>query len=354
MGGTVLGMPWLGVLLALLGGVLGGVVGVVTALLLPASEDPTVAALRHLGRTGELPENLASSEAVDVVRSLRSQLDEASTTEAGLRDKVATTGKQLRRANAALLEAKSATEHALQARDAFLQRMSHELRTPLNAVIGYSDMLVDELDEDLRPDAEAIRQSGRYLLGLVTSVLDLTQLQSGQYEVVPEDVGFNELVTIVVDAARAEAAANQTELVVDVPEAATASVDRRMVQSILFNLVKNACKYTSQGTVTVRVRVDQRGTELFVGDTGIGMTERQIEAAFRPFEQADASSTRRYDGSGLGLAVCRGFAEAMGGTIAVDSAMGEGARVTVQLPAVIEARAIDTDEHADEHTMLLR
>ena len=352
--GWVVGFPGLGVALALVGGAVAGCAGVVLAMVLPPADSDLPALVREVGRTGVVPDDAPASEEIAVLRSLQQQVSGAAAAEARLHDKVATLEQQLRRSTAKATSASVAVSEAMKARDAFLARMSHELRTPLNAVLGYSEMLVEELDDDLRPDAEAIRQAGRHLLGLVTSVLDLTQLQSGQYEVVPEDVALASIVELVVDGASAEAKANKNTLQVEVAPDARAVVDRRMVQSILFNLVHNACKYTASGTVTVRVTADPDLCELFVGDTGIGMTERQIEAAFRPFEQADDSTTRQYDGSGLGLAVCRGFAEAMGGRVAIDSAMGKGARVTVTLPAVVMARHADSDENSDEHTMLVR
>jgi len=354
VGAAVFGMPWLAALLALAAAVVGGGVGVALALLLPAGDDGLAAVLIEVGRTGTVPDDAPDTAAVGVLRSLTSSRDHAAKVEGELRGQLAAVGKRARHAE---VQRQMAEERVVEARDAFLTRMSHELRTPLNAVLGYSEMLVEDLDDDeLRNDAVAIRQAGRHLLGLVTSVLDLTQLQSGQYEVVPEPVVFAEVVELVVDGASAEAKANKNRLEIDVQEGATAVVDRRMVQSILFNLVHNGCKYTASGTVTVRVRVQGGQCELFVGDTGIGMTERQVAQAYEPFAQIDDSTTRRYDGSGLGLAVCRGFAEAMGGSLAIDTALGNGARVTVTLPAEVAAYTPDDDddEISEEHTMLMR
>jgi signal transduction histidine kinase len=190
---------------------------------------------------------------------------------------------------------------------------------------------------------------------MVTSVLDLTQLQSGDFEVLPERVELASVVQRVNDANRLEAESNGNEIVVDVPEGLVGVLDRRMVHSILFNLVANACKYTRKGRVRIVARSLSGGNlRIQVEDSGIGMTERQISEAFQPFRQADGSFTRRYDGSGLGLAVVRGFAEAMGGVVRITSELGKGATVVVELPREVQERQSQGVFDEDEPTMLLR
>lgn len=238
-------------------------------------------------------------------------------------------------------------------RDAFLARMSHELRTPLNAILGYVELLDEELeDEMLREDLRKVRSSALQLHASVTTVLDLTQLEANSYEVLPEAVDLPELMRHVSSSVAAAAAANQNQLNTHIPAGLSVNLDRRMLQSILYNLTSNACKYTNQGSVEVQVEEETSRIRVVVSDTGIGMTERQIREAFRPFHQADDSSTRRYDGAGLGLAVVRGFAEAMGGKVEIRSALGRGSRVEVSLPRQCDRRVIGLGE--DDPTMLVR
>ncbi len=227
-----------------------------------------------------------------------------------------------------------------QARDAFLSRMSHELRTPLNAILGYAEMLEEDLDdEELCRDLKRIRSSAANLLGTITAVLDLTQLESGQYEVVPQPLDVAAMAREVGDAVQSDALANRNTLQVRAVPGTEATLDRRMLHSILFNLLSNACKYTHDGTVKLLVGEVEDRLRIVVADTGIGMTQRQIEAAMTPFNQGDASTTRRYDGSGLGLSVVHGFVEAMGGTLTIKSQPGEGAAVEVELPQACKARS---------------
>jgi len=219
---------------------------------------------------------------------------------------------------------------SLEVRDAFLARMSHELRTPLNAILGYAELLAEDARDDTAGDIGRIRSAALHLQALVTTVLDLTQLQSGSYAMQPEQLDVASSVHQVVDAVRSEAEARGTTVDVQVEPALTATLDRRMVQSILFNLVSNACRTTSKGVVSVRAAREHPWLTLTVADTGIGLTARQIEAAFALFEPG-APRDARYDGTGLGLAVVREFAEAMGGSASVDGGPG-GARIRVALP----------------------
>jgi signal transduction histidine kinase len=262
-----------------------------------------------------------------------------------------------KRLEAAQSEHRRREQSILEAQEAFLARMSHELRTPLNAVTGYCELLLEDADA---PDLERIRIAAANLGALVTSVLDLSELQSGDYAIRPEVMKVDELVARAVDASRFVAQQQQDTIEVDVEPGLVVILDKRMLASILFHLVSNACKFTMKGTVRVRARsaqpnlggVPTDGIELVISDTGIGMTPRQVEAAFRPFAQGDESFTRRYDGSGVGLAVVNGFATAMGGEVRIDSQPGAGATVTVRLPKEVRPRMDGFGD--DEDTQLLR
>jgi signal transduction histidine kinase len=236
----------------------------------------------------------------------------------------------------------------------FLARMSHELRTPLNVIQGYADMLSEEKPED-DPDQPAlagIQRATRRLLALVESVLDLNQLRTGRFEVEPRTFALVGVVHDVVRSVADRAARNRNELVIEVPNDLRLHADLRMVRQILFNLADNAARFTHGGTVTIRAtEPDDAHVAIEVVDDGIGMTPAQIAAAAQPFWQADTSTTRTYDGAGLGLAVCRGLAEAMGGSLHITSRPREGASVRVVLPRFVQGT---TRWEEDEPTVLLR
>ena len=272
--------------------------------------------------------------------------------EAELRDLQSRNADMVRQLYSEVERQQAEVKVATGVRDAFLARMSHELRTPLNAILGYVELITEELeDETLLEDLGRVRSSAMSLLAIVTTILDLTQLETNSFDVVPEAVDLSELMAKVEESVRDEARSNGNTLTFRIPEIFL-YLDRRMVQSILYNLTFNACKYTSNGEVVVEVEDRRERVLIRVIDNGIGMTERQIEEAFRPFGQADESSTRRYDGAGLGLAVVRGFAEAMGGNVHIESTLGKGATVEVDLPIQCDPRTAGFNE--DGPTLLVR
>ena len=332
MTGLLLGLSIVAVGAMAAGGALtGGLLGTLCAVLIPLPSPQAYRALEH-------------------------RIHALTGAEGELRGELSATREQARIAEALARSAEDAASHASQVRSAFLTRMSHELRTPLNAVIGYSEMVEEELESsELRQDVVRIRRAGLHLKGLVTTVLDLTQLESGRYEVHPERVDLAKMIAEIVEGASNELESQKNELEVDVPSDAIATVDPRMMNSILFNLVHNAIKYTNGGTVRIQVKITEE-VFLRVQDTGIGMTPRQLREAFQPFVQGDGSTTRRYDGSGLGLAICKGFAEAMSGRIEVESQPGKGATVDVYLPREVHAASPfqEYSEDFEQPTVLLR
>jgi len=225
----------------------------------------------------------------------------------------------------------------------FLATMSHELRTPLNAIIGYSEMLEeDAADLDggrLVPDLRKINAAGKHLLELINAVLDLSKIEAGNMELYLEDFSVAALVQDVGAVIRplAEKNGNRLDLVCP-PSVGLMHADLTKVRQTLFNLLSNACKFTERGTVALAVRrePDGAGDRIVFGisDTGIGMTAEQMERLFQDFSQADSTTTRRYGGTGLGLALSRRLARMMGGEIVVASESGRGSTFTVTLPAV--------------------
>jgi CheY-like chemotaxis protein len=212
--------------------------------------------------------------------------------------------------------------------------MSHELRTPLNAVIGYSDMLLDDLqDDEQRSDVTRIRTAGRHLLSLINDVLDMSKIEAGRMEVHLEPVSLPDLLREVTAAVLPTAQTNGSVVTVErPPQLAGVYTDARKLQQILLNLASNAVKFTQNGQVVIRAQEADGGLQFQVEDTGIGIAPEHLERLFQPFMQADDSTSRRFGGTGLGLALSRRLAELLGGQLQVDSTLGVGSTFTLDLP----------------------
>ena len=232
-------------------------------------------------------------------------------------------------------------ELASQHKSQFVASMSHELRTPLNAIIGLTEMMVTNGarfgTEKAAEPLKRVHRAGQHLLGLINQVLDLSKIEAGKLELNPESVSLAPLIDEVIGTARQLAQQNKNNLVVEAQEKLGAlTVDPMRLRQILLNLLSNACKFTTQGEVKLRVRkvADGRNwVEFAVADTGIGMTAEQQAKLFEEFTQADSSTARRYGGTGLGLAITRKLARMMGGDVTVASEPGKGSVFSVRLPA---------------------
>ena len=253
-----------------------------------------------------------------------------------LNQRVKQTQKELR-------QAKDAAEGASRAKSEFLANMSHELRTPLNAVIGYSQLIregdpastVAESADDLK----SIERAGTHLLQLVNQVLDFSKIESGRMEVFTEKFDPAGVVREVAEAVRPLAMERSNRLVVEcVNSPAEIQSDIMKFRQSLMNLMNNACKFTQGGEVRVRVSADSSTGEdwlvVAVADTGIGIDPKNLSRLFNAFSQADASVSRRYGGTGLGLALARRFSQMMGGDIEVESEPNRGSTFTLRLPLV--------------------
>lgn len=223
----------------------------------------------------------------------------------------------------------------------FLANMSHELRTPLNAIMGYSQLLLAEIDdvdkERLQHDTTIMYKSGKHLLKLINEVLDISKIEAGKLVLQPEHFDITALVQDVVATVQPMNENNDNKLVTSFPPSLGSMYnDKTKVQQILLNILSNAAKFTSGGTIEINVRRENTAEDewiLFViSDTGFGMTSDQLDKVFDPFYQADASLTRTYSGTGLGLAISKRFCELMDGTIFVASEPDKGTIFSVKLP----------------------
>jgi signal transduction histidine kinase/CheY-like chemotaxis protein len=226
----------------------------------------------------------------------------------------------------------------------FLATMSHELRTPLNAIIGYSEMLLEEMadlgEERFGADLQKIHVAGRHLLELINAVLDLSKIEAGKMELFLETFDVTALVQDLAAVMQPLAEKNGNRLdVTCAPGLGTMHADRTKLRQALLNLLSNACKFTERGTISLHAsrEAGQPGDRLVfeVRDTGIGMTRDQIDRLFQAFTQADASTARKYGGTGLGLVVSRRICRLMGGDVTVTSEPGAGSTFTVRLPALV-------------------
>ena len=256
----------------------------------------------------------------------------------------------LREAEEAMAAARDAAEEANRTKSDFIANMSHELRTPLSAIIGYSEMMQEEIDDgaastELAPDIGKIKANARHLLGLINDVLDLSKIESGKMEVYAEAFDVAAMARDVAATVEALVAKKGNRLAVNfAPDIGAMRTDTTKLRQILLNLLSNAAKFTENGTITFSgMRLsggDGDDWMVFrVSDTGLGMTEEQLGRLFQRFSQADASTTRKFGGTGLGLSISKAFGVMLGGDLSVDSAPGQGSTFSLFLPAALADEA---------------
>jgi signal transduction histidine kinase len=298
----------------------------------------------------------------EAIQEHERRVDEVCALNAALEQKVverthelATALEGLEAANRMLSGANRALTEASKAKSAFLANVSHELRTPLNSVIGFSELMSDpnfgELSNRQREFLSDIRDSGEHLLALINDILDLSKIEAGKLEVHREDSDVQELLRDSVTMLRPQAGKKRLQLETQCDLSGAAHVDPRLVRQVLVNLLSNAVKFTPEdGRIEAAARFEGDDLVVRVTDTGIGIAEEDQEKIFHEFYQADASYARRYQGTGLGLALVRRMMSLHGGSVTVTSRRGHGATFQCVFPDARARRAVASVARAADVT----
>lgn len=279
------------------------------------------------------PQKQTEEEALKSEKRLRSVVTQLQSSER----EAAELAKQYR-------EAKTIAEAASASKDSFLANMSHELRTPLNAINGFSQMMTQEIygpmgDPRYKEYANDILISGKHLLDLINDVLDMAKIEAGKFKLYPSPMSLIDTAETAISVVRGKAQENNISLEKDFGEIDEIIGDERSIKQILINLLSNAVKFTKRGgKILIRFSGDDAFVKISVIDTGIGISEANLSRLGRPFEQVENEHARTRQGTGLGLALCRSFAQMHGGQLSISSKLDVGTKVDVILPRIAKAQ----------------
>jgi signal transduction histidine kinase len=325
-------------------------VGVIVNFANPLQRLASAAAMVSAGQLDErvpVPKILIEDEVVDLSRNFNTMTQRLSSFYSELESKVRQRSADLQDTLDELERKRDEALDANKTKSLFLANMSHELRTPLNAIIGYSEMLEEEAEDfgygDIVPDLRKIQSAGTHLLALINDILDISKIEAGKIELYLEQFELENLIDEVAMTIQPIVEKKGNKLAIQIEnELDNVYADMTRMRQILMNLLSNAAKFTENGTISITARRFLNSEnidwlEIAVKDSGIGMNEKQLSRIFNEFTQADASTTRKYGGTGLGLPISRHFTEMMGGKIIVSSVEGQGSTFMISMPARVKA-----------------
>ncbi len=236
-----------------------------------------------------------------------------------------------------LVQARDTALIASRHKSEFMANMSHELRTPIQSIIGYGELVTEELELagnfELIDDMDKISKNSQRLLFMINSLLDLAKIEAGKIELTFNEMTIEELQIALIDTIQPLAQRNSNQFTIEINTQITHfTTDKQKLEQVLLNLLSNACKFTQDGKISLTIDSSDSDISFKIKDTGIGLSKEQQQFIFDEFRQVDSGQSRKFSGTGLGLAISKRFIELMKGTITVDSELGQGATFTVVLP----------------------